>query len=178
MDAVARRQQEALGNWRGGMSKNISAASRGERRSEGSNLLTNVAKNLGSAFKIKNNWSNKYLYRGLRINSPNNIRTIQGYSSWSANIGVARKFAGGQSPVILRINTNTLKRVPVIHDAGGYESEYILPPMKMILNNTYNGNFLPVRNIVVNQRWASQNAPSIIPRMAARRFQVSPSPSP
>ena len=172
MNNLKRRQEEAIGNWRGGMSKNISAASRGEKRSVHSNMFTNTARNLGSLFKTKTNWNNKYLYRGLRINSPNNVKIIQGYSSWSSNIGVARGFAGGSKPVILRINTNTLKRVPVIYDAKGYEKEYILPPMKMILNNTYNGNFLPVRNVIINQRWSAQNTPSIIPRMAARRFKV------
>jgi hypothetical protein len=175
------KQKKALNSWMlfgfGGMR----AASRGGRVSENFRPAFNEARTLGAMFKLKNMWRNKYLYRGIQLpfNNPK-FRNINGYSSWTTNLNIARSFAtqnGGAIPIILRINTNFMNSVPVINASNrivgrlnSKEKEYILPPMKMTLENQPNGNVIPVRSIAVNQRWAQRNKPSIIPRMEARRL--------
>ena len=115
-------------------------------------------------FKPKNSWNTRFLYRGVKLGG-GKLRNVHGYSSWSTNIEVAKKFSNG---TVLRIPTNLLKGVPVIH-YNNNEKEYVLPPMKLIYNSV-NNSFVPVRNIVINQRWAPPGHKSMIPRMAARRL--------
>jgi hypothetical protein len=156
----------------------ITAASRGKVRELTNNnaeisRIKKLTNTLGKAFKPKNSYSTKHLYRGIKVNAINNIYNITGYSSWTTKPHIAQSiFARGRG-IVFRINTNKLKGIPVIN-VGGQEGEYILPPMKIIMNtNSYNNGILPVTNVVVNQRWAPSNRPSIIPRMAARRIKLS-----
>lgn len=165
--------RSAIGLWRGPYYPNISAASRGERTTSNINKM---ARNMGQGFKHKYNWDKKYIYRGIRLDKSNNFRRLQGYSSWTHNIWIARSFAEQSNRpvnIILRINTNLLKGAPVIN-VGGPESEYILPPMNIELNRYRNGIFSPVKAVKFNQRWTAPNKPSIIPRTAARRILRRP----
>lgn len=175
-----RNLANALSAWRGTNYPAIAAWSRGEgvfnnrRPAKYSTHVKQWGRNLGAQMKPKNNWTTKYIYRGIRVRSLNNIKNTQGFSSWTSNINIARrKFAydpAGSYSRVFRINTNLLKGVPVVN-VGGPESEYILPPMRMILNN-FNGSFLPVKDVRFNQRWVSHNRPSMIPRMATRRITL------
>ena len=108
---------------------------------------------IGRSLKPKTNYKTNYLYRGIG-RYPGNITNTSGFSSWSNNLDVAQRFAG-ISGTILRVNTKKLVNVPVLW-LGGQESEYILPPMKIIMNiNSYNknGRILPVTDIFVNTRF-------------------------
>ena len=140
--------------WRFNKWPGMIAASLGKPTHKNTVLL---AKNFGTLFKPKNRWNTKYLYRGLVVSSPNNVKNIQGYSSWTTNLNIARYFSNrGRNTnrsMILRINTNLLKGISVLNSSNS-EHEYVLPPMKMVLNvSSYNGRFLPVSEVFFNQKW-------------------------
>lgn len=176
----------ALKAWKAvdGYYRKIAAASRGNG---GNKIAHKWSANLGKQFKPKYNYNTNFLYRGLSSVGPNNIHNISGYSSWTSNINTAKKFAyhfndpiiareyAKQRGIILRIHTKILKGVPVINMKNRNEPEYILPPMKIVFNKN-NGNILTVKNVIINQRWAPPNRPSIIPRTAARRLPVNKKP--
>ena len=171
------KRKELIKAWRRTKYPVMAAASRGEVTNSYNESAATLARNFGHLFKPKNNWNTKYLYRGLPISSPNRVKTTQGYSSWTNTIAVAQSFAAKgrpwnsmkNKPIVLRINTNLLKGVSVLNLTNS-EREYVLPPMKVVLNSTYNGNFLPVREVMFNQRWAAKNKPVLIPRTFARRI--------
>lgn len=174
-----KRLENALRRWRGANYRGISSASRGERTAHnGPNYprMNKMARNMIHGFKPKNNWNNvNYIYRGISLNNPSNFKRIQGYSSWTHNINVAKTFSNQPNKpimMILRINTKLLKGAPVIN-VGSWEGEYILPPMHMELGEYRNGIFSPVKAVKFNQRWVANNRPSIIPRMAARKIRVT-----
>lgn len=135
-------------------------------------------------FAPKNNWNVQYLYRGMHV-KPNNINNRMSYSSWSTRKEVAENFAGRGlgNGSILRINTKLLKNIPVRILSREGEAETVLPPMRFILNkNSMNRNsamvpIIPVTDVIVNARFSrGPNAKTFIPRVAARRLPVAPTP--
>lgn len=100
------------------------------------------------SLKPKTNYKTNYLYRGLAA-APGNIKNVSGFSSWANSLNVARRFAGPRG-IVLRLNTKKLSDVPVLW-LGGQEREYILPPMKIVMNNVQNNKIVPVTHVIIKK---------------------------
>ena len=109
------------------------------------------ANQMETLFKLKNNWGNaKYIYRKL-YSKPGDIMQQMGWSSWSK----IPFDTSNSNWVVLRMNTNLLKGIPVIVVENHYnisgpqsEREIILPISKLNLNRTPTSNgYIQVRKI-------------------------------
>lgn len=88
-----------------------------------------------------------FLYRGLPMTALLNNKTpknSKSFSSWTPNIGLAMKFAGGSKGVILKMNATKVPAYVRYNNAkpaffnkvgGNTESEILLPPGKIVIGN-------------------------------------------